>query len=147
MEDANQAEVVELGFEETYPLREAVLWPGRPDLAALDCDPHGKHWGMRRRGELVSVISVFVDGDGREAQFRKFATALECQGQGLGSILLKHVMDQAQQQGVHRLWCNARSNQAGFYEKRGMQPADGGATFLKNGVEYICMEMDLRDSP
>ncbi|CAJ1396072.1 unnamed protein product [Effrenium voratum] len=137
-----EVELVELRFEETYPLREGVLWPGRPDLAALDCDPQGKHWGVRRTsGELVSVISVFVSPDGREAQFRKFATAVECQGQGLGSLLLQHVIQQARQQGVQRLWCNARSNQASFYEKRGMQ-LDGEA-FLKNGVEYICMEMQL----
>lgn len=56
-----EVELVELCFEETYPLREGVLWPGRPDLAALDCDAQGKHWGVRRTsGELVSVISVFV---------------------------------------------------------------------------------------
>ena len=33
--------------------------------------------------------------DGREAQFRKFATAVECQGQGLGSLLLQHLRSES----------------------------------------------------
>ena len=144
---ADRAEVVELHFEETYPLRERVLWPGRPDLAALSCDAQGKHFGLRlpseTRDELVSVVSVFASDDGREAQFRKFATASEYQGQGLGSKLLLHIIEEAKHRGVQRLWCDARTAQAHFYEKRGMRAVEGGATFLKSGVEYIRMEMLL----
>ena len=147
-----KVEVVEVDFKETYPLRERVLWPGRPDLAALACDPQGRHWGIRmldaknesgELGELVSVMSLFVTDDGREAQFRKFATAPEQQHRGLGSMLLQHVIEEARQQGVQRLWCDARATQAQFYEKRGMHAVEGGAIFLKSGVEYIRMEMQL----
>ena len=143
MDSENPAEVVEIAYKDTYALRESVLWPGRPDLAALACDAEGRHFGVRLRGELQSVISLFVSEDGQKAQFRKFATASEHQGQGLGSLLLQHLIQEARKQGVQRLWCDARATQVGFYERRGMQPADGGAIFLKNGKEYVRLEMQL----
>ena len=88
---------------------------------------------------LVSVISLFIDGD--DAQFRKFATLADQQGKGLGSALLEHLIKEAQSRGVRRLWCNARVDKTGFYERFGMTTTDH--TFSKGGIDYVIMEVFL----
>ena len=78
---------------DTYALRRAVLWPAQPPAyVVLPDDDTGQHFGVRRAGRAVAVISLFVEPDGRAARFRKFAVAPAWQGRGLGTALLRHVV-------------------------------------------------------
>jgi GNAT superfamily N-acetyltransferase len=82
--------------EETLPLREKVMWPGRPEMCKLKDDNNGIHLGYYCSGDtqeeeehLVGVISIFVNKKERTAQFRKFAVDQNYQGKGIGSTLLE----------------------------------------------------------
>lgn len=123
--------------EQAWQLRHEVMWPERElDYVRLDDDDAGEHYGLFGQERLISVVSLFIEGE--EAQFRKFATLESEQGKGYGSRLLQHVLEEAEQRGVRRFFCNARSNKAPFYQKFGL--AATGQTFSKGGKDYIIME-------
>lgn len=123
--------------EHIWPLRHVVMWPEKEfDFIKLKDDDQGTHYGLYEGEELISGVSIFVDGI--QAQFRKFATLPAYQGKGYGSKLLNYVLDQAEQQGIERIFCNARTNKASFYEKFGLSRTE--STFSKEGKDYVVME-------
>ncbi|MED4784348.1 GNAT family N-acetyltransferase [Brevibacillus choshinensis] len=127
--------------EETWELRHRVLWPDK-DLSFVQMreDDNGLHFGLYEGQELVSVLSLFVNG--HDAQFRKFATLPGEQGKGYGSLLLHHVLLEAASLGATRIWCNARATKAGYYERFGLQKTTK-EPFEKNGLLYFVMEIQL----
>lgn len=126
--------------EATYALRHQVLWPSQPLAYVMIAeDAAGHHFGAFYQGELVAVISLFVTG--AEARFRKFATRPDCQRQGIGTRLLRHIVEHARRLGATRLWCDARQDSAAFYERFGMRPA--GEVFHKGPVAYVRMACEL----
>ncbi|WP_242917620.1 GNAT family N-acetyltransferase [Pontibacter liquoris] len=134
-------QIKEITAAQTWPVRHTVMWPGKEvDYVKLPDDAAGLHYGLFAEGELVSVISLFITGE--TAQFRKFATHTTCQGKGYGTALLQHLVGQAAEQGVTKLWCNARAEKAGFYEQFGLQETPN--RFVKGAVAYVVMEMELR---
>jgi len=131
----------EIHAEDTWAIRHQVMWPDKPlDYVKLAEDAHGRHFGAYDGHRLVSVISLFIDGD--EAQFRKFATQADMQGKGYGTALLRYVVAEARVSAIRRLWCNARTSRAAFYERAGFQKTD--KTFGKDGMDYVIMERDPR---
>ena len=126
--------------QETLRIRHEVMWPNQAlDYVKLANDEAGLHYGLFDRNTLVSVVSLFVDGE--SAQFRKLATLHEHQGKGHGSQLLSHVFEEAADLGVKRLWCNARKNKAHFYQRFGMEETE--EVFTKGGIEYVVMEISI----
>lgn len=122
---------------DTWPIRHTVMWPDKPmEYVQLAEDERGRHYGVYDNDRLVSVISLFIDGD--EAQFRKFATYTDVQGKGYGTALLRHLVQEAHASGIRRLWCNARTAKASFYEREGFHKTD--KTFEKDGIAYVAME-------
>lgn len=129
-------EIKEIQAQATWQVRQQVMWPDKDiTQVMLADDDKGTHYGLYRSDQLISVISVFVSQG--ELQFRKFATVAELQGQGFGTQLLEFVLTQASQSGIDVVWCNARSNKAGFYRRFGLQ--ETGEAFNKDGREYIKM--------
>ena len=132
----------EVPLETVWRLRQEVLYPDR-DIERLKLaeDAEGKHWGVYLGGEPVSVISFFqADGICR---FRKFATRKEHQGKGYGSMLLRHVMDQAEAGGARSIWCNARTTASALYKRFGMEAV--GSPWKDSGHMYVRMEKQLHD--
>lgn len=133
--------IKQISKEETWELRHLVLWPDKaPSFVQMKEDDDGLHFGLYAGAELVSVLSLFVSGT--DAQFRKFATLPSKQGKGCGSLLLHHVLLEAASLGATRIWCNARADKAGFYERFGLQKTTE-EPFEKNGVLFFVMEMRL----
>ncbi|GBG11060.1 N-acetyltransferase [Paenibacillus agaridevorans] len=123
--------------EQAWLLRHLVMWPEKEfDFIKLDDDGLGKHYGLFEGDELVSVVSLFAQGD--QAQFRKFATLATEQNKGYGSRLLSYVIGEAERAGVKRIYCNARVNKVAFYEKFGLRAT--GSAFSKSGKDYVIME-------
>lgn len=113
------------------------MWPKKPmEYVKLENDDNGRHFGLFLEKKLISIISVFVENN--EAQFRKFATLKEFQGFGYGTFLLRKIMDIIRDEGIKKLWCNARLGKTGFYEKFDLKPTN--ITFKKGGIEYVIME-------
>lgn len=125
---------------DTHTLRHTVLWPDRSlDYVKLPEDALGQHFGAYVDGQLVSVISLFLDGGG--ARFRKFATNPSWQGKGIGSALLFYTIEAAKSAGATTIWCDARSTALSFYHRFGMDAE--GDIFYKAEVPYLVMRRAL----
>ena len=123
-----------------WQMRQQVMYPSQPlKFVQLKNDPEGVHLGMYDNEILLSVISLFRSG--QEMQFRKFATKIECQRKGIGSTLLKYVIDWTQAQDCALIWCNARTTAMGLYKRFGMEPM--GETWVENCIEYVKMQKAL----
>jgi predicted GNAT family N-acyltransferase len=111
-------------FDEIIALRHAVLRPGLPpESAAFDGDdaPDTHHFGAFDGGAAVGCLSFMRrDRDGEAHQLRGMATAAAVRGAGVGRALLAFA-DEAlvAATGIHGLWCNARVESIGFYERVG----------------------------
>ncbi|KAI1265514.1 N-acetyltransferase GCN5 [Xylariaceae sp. FL1019] len=136
---------------EALPLRHAVLWPDRPpSYVQLPDDDNGQHFGafvpnsnpnpQIQHAELAGVISLFIDDKGA-ARFRKFATAPEWQGRGIGSVLLQSTIEAAKAAGAKSIWCDARQETLTFYRRFGMDAE--GDVFHKGGRPYLRMSLTL----
>jgi|SRR5919199_6337253 GNAT superfamily N-acetyltransferase len=126
--------------EQTYELRHTVLWPDKPlDYVKIENDAEGFHYGAFLDNELVAVISFFVDG--QTARFRKFATRPDCQRQGIGTLLLNRVIDEARHLGSTTLWCDARLDAADFYKRFGMEAVS--EVFYKGSIPYAKFSLTL----
>lgn len=129
-----------ISADETLPLRHSVLWPDKPvDFCRVENDDEGEHWGLFDEGQLLSVASIFFEG--RSARLRKFATDKKCQGQGLGTMMLNHIIADLKQRGMERFWCDARVTASAFYTRFGLQQE--GPPFIKKGLDYVVMAMGL----
>lgn len=133
-------EIQKVNAEALIDIRHAVLWPDKPrEFVRVAEDDSGIHFGLHYDGPLVSVISLFAEGPG--IRFRKFATLPDYQGKGLGSRLLQHVITFATEQGFERIWCDARTDALGFYERFGFKPFS--EPFFKEHIEYYKIERML----
>ncbi|QIX60983.1 GNAT family N-acetyltransferase [Hymenobacter lutimineralis] len=125
---------------DTYTLRHQVLWPQESlNYVRLLNDHEGQHFGAFEGAQLVSVISLFAEGE--TARFRKFATRPDKQRKGIGSKLLRHVFNVARQQGAKRIWCDARAENRAFYRAFGLE-AESGITY-RGTMPYLRMGCNL----
>ncbi|MEL6357689.1 MAG: GNAT family N-acetyltransferase, partial [Bacteroidota bacterium] len=91
--------------EDTWPLRQSIMWPEHPiEFVKLERDTtDGIHLGLFIEEQLVSIISLYING--YDMQFRKFATVVEQQGKGYGSLLLRYVIGMVgPQKGIKKIW-------------------------------------------
>jgi GNAT superfamily N-acetyltransferase len=129
MNPASRVQVRAIATAETWPLRLAVLRPGRPLPAVQfpgDDLPSTKHFGAFQDGELVGITSLFraemPERPGVSAlQLRGMATAPEVRGAGCGRALVTVSVAFARASGTQLIWCNARTSAAGFYRKLGWE--------------------------
>ena len=136
------AEIKQITISEVLPIRHKVMWPDKPmSYVELPNDEKGKHFGLFVNGEITSIISLFISNN--EAQFRKFATLIEHQGFGYGTILLNKVIDLVKKEKVAKLWCNARVEKSKFYERFDLTSTS--KKFKKGGIEYVIMERNFHN--
>ncbi|MFA6047166.1 MAG: GNAT family N-acetyltransferase [Phycisphaerales bacterium] len=116
--------------EETRPLRQKILRPHQT-IAELnfpaDDAPTTAHFGGFVDNTLAGVASLYVapskhaPEDRLQWQLRGMATDGQGRGCGLGGMLLRACLQHATEHGGGTLWCNARSNVIGFYERFGLR--------------------------
>ncbi|OUS24250.1 GNAT family N-acetyltransferase [Gammaproteobacteria bacterium 45_16_T64] len=124
----------------TYKLRQAVLWPNKPiEHCIIDGDEQALHLGAYLEQELVCVASIFIDDD--SARLRKFATLPDYQNKGIGSRVIKHVLNHLSENSINHFWCDAREDAIAFYEHIGMIAK--GERFFKHDVAYYKMEINI----
>ncbi|HEV7381899.1 MAG TPA: GNAT family N-acetyltransferase [Dyadobacter sp.] len=133
-------EIKKVEVADILEIRHQVLWPDQPlEFVKVAEDDSGVHFGLFLNAHLVSVISVFADQD--RLRFRKFATLQAYQNKGLGSQLLRFVINYARDNRFKGLWCDARSTASDFYTRHGFEKY--GEPFFKNDTEYYKMSMTL----
>ncbi|MBU2926445.1 GNAT family N-acetyltransferase [Colwellia sp. C2M11] len=136
----NYMEIRNISWEQTIPLRQSVLWPNKPpEYCHVDGDHDAMHFGAFANDELVCVASVYIKSN--KARLRKFATKTDCQGQGIGSQMLKFILHSLNNTVVNFFWCDARESALTFYQRFGMQPY--GERFYKADVSYFKMKIAL----
>jgi GNAT superfamily N-acetyltransferase len=78
------------------------MWPNKPiKYVELPDDKKERHFGLFVHVEITSIISLFIKNN--EIQFRKFATLIEYQGLGYGTILLNSIIDLTKKEGIRNL--------------------------------------------
>ncbi|WP_290712133.1 GNAT family N-acetyltransferase, partial [Flavihumibacter sp. CACIAM 22H1] len=95
---SSQAQLTQLYLHQVMPLRQEVMYPGKPvEMARVDGDETAVHLGLTVDQQIVSVVSLFVSEKyDHSLQFRKLATLLAEQGKGYGTSLLNHVLAYAE---------------------------------------------------
>jgi GNAT superfamily N-acetyltransferase len=111
-------------LEEILALRHAVLRPGLPrESAAFEGDgaPDTLHFGAFDGSVAVGCLSFMrQDRGGPAHQLRGMATAPGARGTGVGRMLLAFAETALiAETGIRGLWCNARVESIGFYERVG----------------------------
>ncbi|WP_431166158.1 GNAT family N-acetyltransferase [Tenacibaculum halocynthiae] len=130
-------EVRQINFSDVLPIRHKVMWPNMPvSYVKLEGDMNARHFGLFVNGKITSIISLFTKNN--EVQFRKFATLIEYQGLGHGTVLLKNIINVIKKEGAKRIWCNARVEKEKFYKKFDLKATTN--KFSKGGIEYVIME-------
>ena len=130
-------DIQKITAKQTLPIRHEAMWPSKPlDYVKLPNDEAGRHYGLFVQTKLVSVISLFLEN--RSLQFRKFATLADFQGKGYGTALLRHVMEWAENEGLDKIWCNARVHKSSYYRKFDLRETEDH--FVKGGISYVVME-------
>ena len=126
--DAPTVTVEEVAAGVTYPLRGAVLRPGRPVEIPGDDDPSTFHLVARtREGQVVGVVRFHPNPcpwrpDARSAwQLRGMATDPAVRGTGAGRALVVEGLRRGRALGGDLVWCDARAAAAGFYEHMGFR--------------------------
>lgn len=137
-------EIVRIDHAQCLPLRQQVLWPDFPlEHSYVPGDEQAEHYAVTFGNQLLCCLSVFALGEGLY-QIRKFATAAEFQGQGLGSALLSHVISETQKADATAITLSARETATGFYEKFGFSVS--AERFERHGVRYVSMLLELSNN-
>jgi predicted GNAT family N-acyltransferase len=95
--------------------------------------------------EAVSIHALALDGEtalgtGRllpDGHIGRMAVRREARGGGIGSKLLRALMQQAQQRGDNAVVLHAQLSAVGFYQRHGYKPE--GDVFMDAGIEHIAM--------
>jgi len=117
--------------EITLPLRQRVLRPHETlDQLRLagDDDPDTGHFAaVEATGEVVGTASVrreappWAPADTGAWRLRGMATAESRRGGGIGTVVLRAVVDHVADHGGGTLWCNARLPALTFYQRAGFE--------------------------
>jgi hypothetical protein len=130
-------EIKKIKGSETWLLRYEVMYPDTSiDFVKSPNDIEGDHFGLFYNNKFVSVVSLFFNEN--LVQFRKLATRELVQGKGFVSLLLNYIFDYVKKSNTSKIWCNARHNKIGFYQKFEMIVTN--SKFRKEEIDYVVME-------
>jgi GNAT superfamily N-acetyltransferase len=134
--------------DEIFPLRHAVLRPGRPESASGYAeDGTAVHIGAWDDDLLVGCATVFPDPWGGSGDWPAEDKAWRLRGMavdpsrhraGIGRLVLAAVVGAATAGGAPLLWANARTAALPFYEANGWTVA---------GEEFIASDTGLPHKP
>lgn len=122
----SEISIREIRPEDTYPIRQQILRPGRPKEEVQfsgDTDKSTLHLGAFVDNRLVGIASFVKnphkDFDEQEQyQLRGMAILPEARNKQLGKQLLQWAEAfLKEQRQVNFLWCNARESAVDFYRK------------------------------
>jgi GNAT superfamily N-acetyltransferase len=134
--------------DEIFPLRHAVLRPGRPvSYSVYSQDEGAVHVGAWDDDMLVGCATVFPDpwpGSSLEPaspgawRLRGMAVDPSKQGSGVGRLVIDEAVAAAREAAAPLLWANARTAALGFYERMGWRVV---------GEEFIASDSGLPHKP
>lgn len=138
--------VVQVSAEQTLPLRNEVLRPGKPVSTCLfDGDERAltRHFGaLDDQEQIVGIVSIFSNPHPDlpatfTYQLRGMATSQQCRGLGVGIRLIESVEQYLTAIKCAGLWANARTEALGFYKKQGYQVMSDEFMIENVGPHYL----------
>ena len=159
--EEDRATVKRVAAASVRPIRERVLWPGRPEMCALDEDEHpnaihlgailGEAQQQQQQEEqqpeeeqlVVGAVSLFLSSTSKVAKFRKLAVDEEWRSAGIGTALVEVAAAEARCAGATILACDARRPQAPFYQRLGFELDGEPFEKYEGGGEYVRMQLAL----
>ncbi len=122
------------------PLRMAVFVDeqGVPAHMELDDDdPVSRHaWIEDGAGDVLAVGRLLPDG-----HVGRMAVRVDRRGHGLGSRVLKALVDEARVRGMTRVMLHAQTQAIPFYLAHGFEV--DGPPFMEAGLPHQCMRINL----
>lgn len=137
--------VKQISSQETYPVRQPVLRPGKPIESCIfpgDDLPSTTHFGVFDNNNLIGIASLFrstspdIKGS-TQYQLRGMAVLATHQKKGLGDMLLSAAEKHAANLNADVIWFNAREVAVGFYKKAGYEIAGDIFTIPDVGPHYV----------
>ncbi|MEL7473167.1 MAG: GNAT family N-acetyltransferase [Planctomycetota bacterium] len=88
------------------------------------------------RNGVVGVVCLHpkLDATPREGKLMQMAVDDVCRGRGVGRLLVDALMDRATGLGLDRVYCHARLDACGFYERLGW--TYDSDLFMEAGIEH-----------
>lgn len=145
-------EILQISAEQTYPVRQQVLRPGRP---AAECNFEGDtdnttlHIGVFIEEKLVGVASYMKESNklftaSVQYRLRGMAVLPENRNQKLGqALLLNGEKELLKKHPSLLLWFNARESAVNFYKKYGYE-TKGESFMIPNVCRHIVMFKGLQ---
>ncbi|WP_196893654.1 GNAT family N-acetyltransferase [Aureivirga marina] len=121
--------IEEVKAEKTYPLRLEILRKNIP-LPHKFIEDDVKttfHFAIYLEEELVGIVTAikkeheFFANEEITYQLRAMAISKECQGKGIGKILLESALEELLKKGISQIWLKAREHAIDFYKKIGFK--------------------------
>jgi GNAT superfamily N-acetyltransferase len=147
-------EVRRARVDEIFPLRHAILRPGRPVSYSVYSEDEGAvHIGAWDDSALVGCATVFPDpwpgragdvpAEPRAWRLRGMAVDPSRQGTGVGREVLAAAVAAVRDAGAPLMWANARSTAVGFYERLGWRVVGEEFTTADTGLPHKQMVLAL----
>ena len=133
MFDVKEVNFDAVDVSDILEFRQVMLWPDKPlSHVMLPDDDSATHICGRLNQRIIAVGSFFLTGD--SAQLRKLAVDPEYRGQSLGKSLVRFGIRKLAEAETKVLWCDARVESVGFYERLGFEVDQ--SVFEKSGAQY-----------
>ncbi|MGE4346922.1 MAG: GNAT family N-acetyltransferase [Flavobacteriaceae bacterium] len=121
--------IKQIEYEQTYPIRQVVLRPGRPlETCFFKGDELQTtfHFGLFYQEKLTGIISIFKNNNPLfsqtdQYQIRGMAVLPEYQKSGFGKQLVVYSEIFLRNKSILLVWFNAREIAVDFYKKSGYQ--------------------------
>ena len=97
------------------------------------------HWLVTDADGSVATLRVLPQGE--VAKIQRVAVLKRARGTGLGTALMRHVMDRLAERGFTRATLGAQIDALGFYERLGFQAH--GPVYDDAGIPHRDMDRDL----
>ncbi|MEX0876468.1 MAG: GNAT family N-acetyltransferase [Phycisphaerales bacterium] len=128
--DPGTVAIMEVDAATIRPVRQRVLRPHQRAEELVypgDDDRETFHLAAVRNGEILAILSMYRHAQPPSDPFdepkawriRGMASVPEARGTGLGRVLVEAARDRVWRVSTDPIWCNARENAFGFYEKLG----------------------------
>lgn len=142
--------------DEIFPLRHAVLRPGRPVTYSVYSEDEGAvHIGAWDDDELVGCATVFPhpwpgpapSPEPAAWRLRGMAVDPSRQGAGIGGYVLAAAVEAATEAGAPMLWANGRTAALRFYERHGWVVAGEEFVAADTGLPHFPIVLGLPPRP
>ena len=123
-------EIKILHIDQIKQLRHEVLWPHKSSTAECVIEPDDVnttfHMGAVENNTVVGTSTFLIDINDKfetksQYRLRAMATSPTVRGKQVGRKIIEASIEKLRTMGISLLWCDARLEATGFYEKLGLQ--------------------------